>query len=47
MTEPILTFEDIFLSQDESDAIIQAGDTTIRLKGVDVEDLSEDDFLLS
>lgn len=41
-----LTFDDIFLSQEDSAAIIQAGDTTIRLKGTDIEDLSEDDFLL-
>lgn len=41
-----LTFDDIFLSQEDSLAIIQAGDTTIRLKGTDAEDLSEDDFLL-
>jgi len=41
-----LTFDDIFLSQEDSVAVIQAGDTTIRLKGTDAEDLSEDDFLL-
>ncbi|PHQ80379.1 MAG: hypothetical protein COB65_11330 [Thalassobium sp.] len=40
-----LTPDDIFLSQEDSVAIIQAGETTIRLNGVDADDLSEDDFL--
>lgn len=39
-----ITFDDLFLSQDDSFAIIQAGDTTIRLKGVEADDLTEDDF---
>lgn len=41
-----ITFDDIFLSQEDSFAVIEAGDTTIRLKGVNADDLSEDDFLL-
>ena len=41
-----ITFEDLFLSQEKSVAIIQAGDSTIRLKGVDVDDLDEEDLLL-
>ncbi|WP_144055634.1 calcium-binding protein [Octadecabacter antarcticus] len=40
-----LTFNDLFLSQEDSFAIIQAGDTTMRLQGVDFEDLDKDDFL--
>lgn len=41
-----ITFEDLFLSQEKSVAIIQAGDTTVRLKGVDIDDLDEEDLLL-
>ena len=40
----LFTFDDIFLSQEDSAAIIQAGDTTMRLEGVDVDDIDEDDF---
>jgi Ca2+-binding RTX toxin-like protein len=39
-----LTFDDIFLSQDDSVAVIQAGETTIRLENVEADDLTEDDF---
>ncbi len=42
-----LPFEDLFLSQEDSVAVIEAGELTIRLKGVDADDLSEDDFLFS
>jgi len=35
---------DLFLSQDESAAIILAGDSVTRLEGVRGRDLSEDDF---
>lgn len=45
-TQTDLTFDDLFLSQEDSFAVISLNDTTIRLKGVDVEDLSEDDFVL-
>ena len=41
-----LTFDDLFLSQEDSVAVIEAGDTTIRLNGVDVEDIDEDDFAI-
>lgn len=41
-----LTFEDLFLSEDESAAVIQAGDVTIRLENTDVGDLDEASFLL-
>ncbi|PHQ80660.1 MAG: hypothetical protein COB65_11000 [Thalassobium sp.] len=40
-----LTFDDIFLSQDESAAIIAAGDVTIRLENTDADDLAEEDFV--
>lgn len=42
-----LTFDDIFLSQDDSAAVIAVGETEIRLEGVNADDLSEDDFLFS
>ena len=41
-----LAFDDLFLSQDDSAVVIQAGNTTIRLENVDVEDLDETSFLL-
>ena len=40
-----LTFADIFLSQDDSAAVIEAGDLMIRLEGVKADDLEEADFL--
>lgn len=42
-----LTFDDIFLSQEDSVAVIQAGETTIRLENVHADELSEDDFLFT
>jgi hypothetical protein len=42
---PGLTFDDVFLSQEVSVAVIEAGETVIRLEGVNVDDLSESDFL--
>ena len=46
LSENELTFDDIFLTQEDSVAIIEAGDATIHLQGVDVDDLREDDFIL-
>lgn len=43
---PPLTFDDIFLSQEDSAAVIEIGETVIRLERVDADDLSEDDFIL-
>ncbi|MCF2872253.1 hypothetical protein L0664_14350 [Octadecabacter sp. G9-8] len=41
-----LEFDDLFLSQDDSAAVISAGDAVIRLENVDAEDLDADDFIL-
>ncbi|MCW1951629.1 MAG: hypothetical protein KIH44_009735 [Octadecabacter sp.] len=46
-TNTELTFDDLFLSQEESAAVIQYQETTIRLENVDANGLSEDDFLFS
>lgn len=40
------TFEDLFLSQEDSAAVIEAGDVVIRLENTDAEDLDETSFLL-
>ncbi len=42
---PTLTFDDIFLSQEDSVAVIEAGETVIRLEGVNIDDLDETDFM--
>jgi Ca2+-binding RTX toxin-like protein len=39
-----LDFGDLTLSQNQSDAIISAGDLRIRLENYDVDDLEADDF---
>ena len=41
-----LTFDDVFLSQEDSVAVIQADDKVIRFAGVNVDDLSESGFIL-
>jgi Ca2+-binding RTX toxin-like protein len=46
LTSMGLTFDDIFLSQDESTAVIEAGDVTIRLENTDVDEVEEASFLL-
>lgn len=42
----MLTFDDIFLSQKDRVAVIQASETVVRLVNVDVNDLSESDVLI-
>lgn len=42
---PTLSFDDIFLSQDDSVAVIEAGVTVTRLEGGDIDDLDASDFL--
>ncbi len=39
------TFDDLFLSQEDSTAVIEFGDQQIRMENMDVEDLSEADIL--